>query len=224
MDQLQVEIARRVLPQLPADIAGWSMSGGSLTIAVESVSEAGLLTARMSSFDVHDGMRLVIPINNESGGGYDIVCELAQRFYRTGIDVTVELAVIRVERRKPYRSEPRAALNALCLIRLLSRRAGVIDFEGKLVDVSAGGIGITTDRPLDPGDRLEIASQVGSETLRCTLIAMYTDGAAFGRFRTGCRIESSNAAAARVIAAFVEAHGTLAGAPSQRRRQTGRAA
>jgi hypothetical protein len=224
MEQLQVQIARKVLPALPADLRGWSVSGGGLVITVEAVSEAGLLTAQMSSFDAHDGMHLVIPINQDPGGGYDIVCEVAGRFYRNGLNVTVDLAVVRVERRKPYRSEARAALNELCLIRLVSRRAGTPEFEGKIVDVSSGGIGITTDRELDLGDRLEIAGRLGSEALHFTLIVMYTEPVAFGRFRAGCRMESSNPATESVIRRLVDSHGTMGGTPDHRRRRPPRVA
>jgi hypothetical protein len=217
MDQLQVQIARKVLPSPPVEVRGWSMAGGSLQIALDGVAEDGLLTARMSSFDAQDGMHLVIPVNNEAGGGYDVICEVAGRFFRSGLEVNVELAVIRVERRKPYRSEPRAPLNELCLLRLLSRKAGAVEFEGKIVDISARGVGITTDRPLDPGDKLEMACQVGAESIRGMLIALYTEPASFGRFRTGCRIESANRAAERVIEEYVRANGALEGTPAHRR-------
>jgi hypothetical protein len=218
LEQLQLQIARKVLPVLPTELRGWSMSGGSLVIALESVSEKGLLIARMSSFECSDGMHLVIPINREEGGGYDIVCVVAARFFRTGLDVTAELSVIRVERRKPFRSEPRATLNELCLIRLVSRRGGMLDCEGKVVDVSGSGLGIATDRQLEPGDRLEVASQIGPDALRCTLIVLYTDRGSFGRFRSGCRIQSTNAAGERLIGRHVETHGSLGGDPSLRRR------
>jgi hypothetical protein len=224
VDQLQLQIARKVLPAPPADLRGWSMTGGSLQITLEAVSDDRLISARMSSFDAHEGMHLVIPVNNVEGGGYDVICEVAGRFFRSGLDVTVELVVIRVERRKPFRSQPRATLNELCLLRLTSRRAGALEFEGKIVDVSTSGVGITTDRQLDPGDRLEMASQIGRDALRCTLIALYTEPSAFGRFRTGCRIDSANKACERVIEEFVRANGVLGGAPSHRRRRTPRVA
>jgi hypothetical protein len=216
MDQLQVQIARKVLPAPPAEVRGWSMSGGSLQMQLEGITDDGLLTARMSSFDAQDGMHVVIPTNNETGGGYDVICEVTGRFFRSGLDVTVELAVIRVERRKPYRAEPRAVLNELCLLRLLAR-AGSLELEGKIVDISAGGVGITTDRMIEPGDRLEIASRIGDQSLRCTLVARYTEAAPFGRFRTGCTIESANRAAERVIAEYVSANGVLDGTPAHRR-------
>jgi PilZ domain len=216
VDQLQVQIARKVLPPPPADVRGWSMSGGSLQLHLEGITDDGLLTGRMSSFDAHDGMHVVIPTHNDAGGGYDVICEVVGRFFRSGLDVTAQLAVIRVERRKPYRAEPRAALNELCLLRLLSR-AGSLELEGKIVDISARGVGITTDRKIDLGDRLELASRIGEQALRCTLIARYTEPAPFGRFRTGCTIESANRAAAKVIAEYVQTNGVLNGTPAHRR-------
>jgi PilZ domain len=217
VDQLQVQIARKVLPSPPAEVRAWSMSGGSLQMQLEGITEEGLLTARMSSFDAHDGMHVVIPANNANGGGYDVICEVAGRFFRSGLDVTAELAVIRVDRRKPYRAEPRAPLNELCLLRLLSRRAGSLELEGKIVDISSGGVGITTDRTIEPGDKLELASRIGDQALRCTLIARYTEPAAFGRHRTGCTIESANRAAERVISEYVASNGALGGTPAHRR-------
>jgi PilZ domain len=216
VDQLQVQIARKVLPAPPAEVRGWSMSGGSLLMHFEGITEEGLLSARMSSFDAHDGMHVVIPANSENGGGYDVICEVAGRFFRSGLDVTAELSVIRVERRKPYRAEPRAALNELCLLRLLSRAAS-LELEGKIVDISAGGVGITTDREIEPGDKLELASRVGAQALRCTLVARYSEPAPFGRFRTGCTIESANRAAERVIADYVASNGVPHGTPAHRR-------
>jgi hypothetical protein len=183
---------------------------------LEAVTDEGLLVTRMSSFDAHDGMHLVIPTNNQAGGGYDVICEVAGRFFRSGLDVTAELAVIRVERRKPYRAEPRASLNELCLLRLLSRAAS-LELEGKIVDISARGVGIRTDREIQPGDRLELASRIGEHALRCTLISRYTEPAPFGRFRTGCTIESANRAAERLIAEYVESNGALDGTPAHRR-------
>ena len=218
MDHVQFQVARKVLPDLPAEMRGWSVTGGGLALTMEGLTADGLISTRMSSFDAHDGMHLVIPVNNAEGGGYDIVCEVAGRFFRTGLDVTVDLAVVRVERRKPFRSEPRAALNELCLIRLTSSSAGALEFEGKIVDISAGGVGISTDRRLDAGDRLEIASWIGEAELRCTLIAVYTQPTAFGRYRTGCRISSVTRAGERLIANHVEAHGRLTGTPSLRRQ------
>jgi hypothetical protein len=212
------------LPAPPADLRGWSMSGGSLSIAMESVSDEGLLSTRMSSFDVHEGMRLVLPINNAEGGGYDVICEVVGRFYRNGLEVTATLSVIRVERRKPFRSEPRAALNELCLIRLTSRQAGIVEFDGKIMDVSASGVGIGTDRAIEPGDRLEVASRIGPDALRCTVIALHSERIAFGRYRTGCRIEAANGAGTRVIEQYVRAKGDLAGTASLRRRHVPRVA
>jgi PilZ domain-containing protein len=217
MDQLQLQIARKVLPEPPVELSGWSMGGGRLQIAIDAISDEGLLSARMSSFDAQDGMHLVIPLNNEAGGGYDVICEVAGRFYRSGLEASVDLAVIRVERRKPYRSEPRATLNELCLLRLLSRRAGAVEFEGKVVDISARGVGITTDRALESGDKVEIACQIGPAAIRGVLIVLYTEPAAFGRYRSGCRIESSNRAAERVIEDYVQQNGVLDGRPAHRR-------
>ena len=199
------------------------MSGGSLAITLESFSDEGLPSARMSSFDVQEGMQLVIPINSAEGGGYDVICEVVGRFYRSGLEVTVTLSVIRVERRKPFRSEPRAALNELCLLRLTSRQAGFVEFDGKIMDVSASGVGIGTDRPIEPGDRLEVASQIGQVALRCTVIALHTERTAFGRYRTGCRIESTGSGG-RIIEELVRAKGDLDGTPSLRRRHVPRVA
>ncbi len=199
------------------------MAGGSLVIAMESFSNEGLLSARMSSFDVHEGMQLVIPLNSAEGGGYDVICEVVGRFFRSGLEVTVTLSVIRVERRKPFRSEPRAALNELCLLRLTSRQAGVVEFDGKIMDVSASGVGIGTDRAIEPGDRLEVASQIGEDALRCTVIALHTERTAFGRYRTGCRIEAASAGA-QIIEHIVRAKGDLDGTPSLRRRHVPRVA
>jgi hypothetical protein len=218
VEHLHLQIARKVLPDLPVELRGWSTSGGSLAITLEAVTPSGLISARMSNFECSDGMHLVIPINNEQGGGYDIVCSIVERFFRNGLDVTAEVSVISVERRKPFRSEPRATLNELCLIRLLSRPAGNLECEGKLVDISSSGVGITTDRELNLGDRLEMASNIGGEALRCTLIVLYAQSGVFGRFRSGCRIESINAAGKRVVARWVEEHADLRGHPSLRRR------
>jgi hypothetical protein len=216
MDDLQLQIARKVLPQLPAELNGWSINGGGLVLAVDSISSDGRICARMPSFDARDGMHLVIPINLAEGGGYDVVCEVAERYYRNGLEVSVELTVLRVERRKPFRAEPRAALNELCLLKLTSRRPGLIEFEGKIVDVSPGGVGITTDRPLEAGDRVEIATHLGSRELRCDVVAVYTQPTAFGRYRSGCRIVATSPQASRVIRDYLEAHGQLSGAPSHR--------
>jgi hypothetical protein len=223
-DQLQLQIARKVLPALPAEVSAWSLTGGSLAIEIDSISDDGLLSARMSSFDAHDEMRLVIPINNSQGGGYDIVCEVAGRFFRSGLEVAVDLSVIRVERRKPFRSEPRARLNELCLLRLTSRLGGIAEFEGKVVDVSSTGIAITTDRALELGDRVEVVSQIGTTALRCTLTALHTEPSAFGRYRTGCRIESVDRAGERIINEHVRVNGLLSGTPDHRRNRPPRAA
>jgi hypothetical protein len=172
------------------------LTGGSLAIEIDSISDDGLLSARMSSLDAHDGMRLVVPINNAQGGGYDIVCEVAGRFFRSGLEVAVDLSVIRVERRKPFRSEPRARLNELCLLRLTSRL----------------------------GDRVEVVSQIGSNALRCVLIALHTEPSSFGRYRTGCRIESVDRAGERIISEHVRENGLLSGTPDHRRKRVPRVA
>jgi hypothetical protein len=169
-------------------------------------------------------MRLVVPINNAQGGGYDIVCEVAGRFFRSGLEVAVDLSVIRVERRKPFRSEPRARLNELCLLRLTSRLGGITEFEGKVVDVSSTGIAITTDRALELGDRVEVVSQIGSNALRCVLIALHTEPSSFGRYRTGCRIESVDRAGERMISEHVRENGLLSGTPDHRRKRVPRVA
>lgn len=223
-DQLQLQIARKVLPALPTEVSAWSLTGGSLAIEIDSISDDGLLSARMSSFDAHDGMRMVVPINNAQGGGYDIVCEVAGRFFRSGLEVAVDLSVVRVERRKPFRSEPRARLNELCLLRLTSRLGGITEFEGKVVDVSSTGIAITTDRALELGDRVEVVSQIGTNALRCVLIALHTEPSSFGRYRTGCRIESVDRAGERIINEHVRLNGLLSGTPDHRRKRIPRVA
>jgi hypothetical protein len=200
------------------------LTGGGLAIEIDSISDNGLLSARMSSLDAHDGMRLVVPINNVQGGGYDIVCEVAGRFFRSGLEVAVDLAVVRVERRKPFRSEHRARLNELCLLRLTSRLGGITEFEGKVVDVSSTGIAITADRALELGDRVEIVSRIGSAALRCVLIALYTEPTSFGRYRTGCRIESVDRAGARIINEHIRVSGLLSGTPDDRRNRSTRVA
>ena len=160
----------------------------------------------------------VIPLNNQAGGGYDVICEGAGRFFRSGLEVNVELAFVGVQRRKPFRSEPRAPLNELCLLRLLSRRAGAVDLEGKIVDISPRGAGITVDRSLEPGDKLEMVCQIGTSTIRGLLIVLYTEPATFGRFRIGCNIETANRAAELVIEQHVRRErctGWNAGPPSR---------
>jgi PilZ domain-containing protein len=217
VDDLQLQIARKILPELPTELNGWSIDGGGLAVAIDSISSEGRLSGRMSSFDVRDGMHLVIPINLVDGGGYDIVCEVVGRYYRSGLEASIEMTVLGVERRKPFRAEPRAALNELCLLKLKSRRPALVEFEGKIVDVSLGGVGVTTTRRLESGDRVEIATQLGSEELRCDLVVVYTEPAAFGRYRSGCRILTTTPRAAGVIGGYLEAHGPLTGAPSHRR-------
>lgn len=218
MDQLQLQIARKVLPEPPADLHGWSVAGGGLTIGFESVTTEGRISARMPTFQVRDGMHVVVPVNLPEGGGYDVVCEVSDRYYRDGLDASVELAVLRVERRKPVRSSPRAALNELCLIRRVSHGAGHAEFEGKVVDLSTGGAGISTDRPISPGDRLEIATHIGRDELRCSLIVLYTEPATFGRYRSGCRMTSTTPHDDRVIAHYLDAHAETTGTPSLRRQ------
>jgi hypothetical protein len=224
MDQLQLRVARKILPDPPVELHSWSVTGGGLTVDIESITDAGHLSARMPSLRVHEGMHLVLPINLDEGGGYDVICEVTDRFYRNRLEATVSLAVLRVERRKPYRSEPRAALNELCLIRLTSHRPGTIELEGKIVDLSSSGIGITTDRALSQGDRLEIATHIGPHELRCTLIALHSQPASFGRYRIGCKIASVSPRDLHLITEHVRTHVRLQGAPSLRRRTTPRAA
>jgi hypothetical protein len=226
VDELQLQLARNVLPRPPADLRGWGISGGSLRVTLESATERSTISARMASVDVQEHMHLVLPVNHPDGGGFDVICEVADHFFRNGTDVTVELSVLRVERRKPFRSRPRAAINELCLLRLMSRHAEPVQLEGKLVDVSAAGVGVITDRSfeLEPGDRLEMASQIGPDVLHCTLIALHTQPASFGRHRTGCRIDATDEAGRRIIDQLLRAHGRLHGDPSHRRTRIPRAA
>jgi PilZ domain len=150
-----------------------------------------------------------------------VICELADHFFRHGSEETVELSVLRVERRKPFRSRPRAAINELCLLRLTSRQA---ERDGKLVDVSTAGVGIITDRSFEPGERLEIASHIGPDALHCTVTALHTQPAGFGRHRTGCRIDAIDEAGRRLIDHLVRTRGQLQSDPSHRRTGIPRAA
>jgi hypothetical protein len=225
MDELRLQIARNVLPHPPAELRGWGITGGSFPVTLESVTARGTLSARMPSVDVQEHLHLVLPVNHPDGGGFDVICEIADHFYYDGADVTVDLAVLRVERRKPFRSRPRVAINELCLLRLTPRRAAPVQqFEGKLVDVSAAGVGIIANRPFGWGDRLEMASQIGLDLLQCSLIPLHTEPANFGRHRTGCRIDSIDDAGRRIIDRLLHTHSQLEGAPTHRRGQVRRAA
>ncbi|MGZ4431728.1 MAG: PilZ domain-containing protein [Gaiellales bacterium] len=227
-EKLQQQIALKVLPPLPAELRGWSVESGGFSLTLEGVSPSGLLRARMSTFDAHDGMHVVLPVDDPKGGGFDVVCVIAERFFRSGVDATVELAVNRVERRKPYRSERRAKLNELCLVKLLSHLAPRAEFEAKLIDVSAQGVGLSSERPLQRGDRLELASHLEGHSLRCSVVVLYSTPMPFGRHRSGCRIVSAQSSGHEVIERYVDRHGRDQGRPQDRRissssARTGRA-
>jgi hypothetical protein len=216
-ETLQLQIALKVLPPLPAELRGWSVDSGGFSLTIEGVSPAGLLRARMSTFDAHDQMHVVLPVDDPNGGGFDVVCVIAERFFRSGVDATVELAVNRVDRRKPYRSERRATLNELCLVKLLSHLAPRADFEAKLIDVSAQGVGLSSERPLQRGDRLELASHLDGQSLRCSVVVLYSTPMPFGRHRSGCRIVSGQPDCQDVIERYVDRHGRDHGRPQDRR-------
>jgi hypothetical protein len=203
-----LELAKALLPDPPVTIEAFGIERSAATVTVMGFDEDHLV-ARMSWLDARTGMALVLPIRSETGGGYDLCCSVNTVYFQGGIDGEARLQVNSIERRKPYRTEPRAPAHDLCAPLAVVQ---IIDAKGlphnsevdvRMVDLSAAGIGFTSERPFHAGDLVIVTTEIDGHPCRFHAQVVNATRSLYGRNRIGCRITTATAADSQRIARLV---------------------
>jgi hypothetical protein len=182
------EIAVGVLPRLPFEVCALREDGGTIGLTLQQPRD-GRLYCSLSALDAREGLKLTIPVDTSERGGYSIGCEIDQVFFMGGLDSAARLAITEVTRRKPHRGKERIDTTELSDVHVLSsaRHPVGTSLLARVVDVSPGGIGFTSDSQLDRGDRVRIHTEIEGITIHGDALVVQTSPAAFGRFRAGCQ-------------------------------------
>jgi hypothetical protein len=180
-----LQMALGVLPDLPHAVTGLLGGGGQVTLDLQGTTDEHL-QARIGIGEVAKGAQLTIPVETADRGGYSIVCAAGETFFLGGLDTLIELEVLQVARRKPYRLKPRIAVHDTAVVVRLNRGSAE-SFVVRLMDISSSGIGFTTDARLAIGDRLRVEASVRDIRVLAEGTVVQLAGASFGRLRVGCQ-------------------------------------
>ncbi len=180
-----MQMALGVLPELPHAVTGLLDGGGQVTLDLQGTTDERL-QARIGLGELETGSRLTIPVETADRGGYSIVCSVGETFFLGGLETLVELEVVQVARRKPYRLKPRIAVHDTAIVMRLNR-GGAGSFVVRLMDISSSGVGFTTDARLAVGDRLRVEANVRDIRVQAEGTVVQLVGISFGRVRVGCQ-------------------------------------
>ena len=188
MTQNWLPIAMGVLPEMPCDVTCLRDDGGQLRITLHEVLEEGLSVC-MSVTDARKGLRLTIPVEKAERGGYSVGCTIEEVYFLGGLDSNAVLSVEEVLRRKPYRLKERIRTDSTAALELLptAKRPRRTALVGRMLDISASGVGLHIDCPLDVGDKLSIDVNVHGVHVVGEIVVVQSTKAAFGRWRIGCQ-------------------------------------
>jgi hypothetical protein len=217
----KIELAKALLPDPPFTIEAFGVERSAATLTVTAFHEDHLV-ARMSWLDARTGLELVLPIRSENGGGYDLCCSVDTVYFQGGIDGEARLQVTSIERRKPYRTEARAPasdlVTHLAVVHIVDakRLPHNTKVNVRMVDLSAAGIGFTSDRPFDAGDIVIVTTQVDGHTCHFHARVLNATGSLYGRSRIGCQITNATTGDYQRLATLV-AERPLTSSESNRR-------
>ena len=183
-----LEIALGVLPSLPLEVRALRDDGGTIGLTLLEPRD-GRLYCSLSTLDAREGLKLTIPIDSSERGGYGIGCEIDQVYFMGALDSAAHLTVIEVTRRKPYRTAERIETSAMTTMHIVSSGHHPVGetLLGRVLDISPGGLGFTSEAPLDIGDRLQVNATIEGITIHAQATVVQTGRVAFGRFRAGCQ-------------------------------------
>jgi hypothetical protein len=183
-----LEIALGVLPRLPLEVRALRDDGGAIGLTLLEPRD-GQLYCSLSTLDAREGLELTIPIETSARGGYGIRCQIDQVYFMGALDSAAHLSITEVTRRKPYRTAERIETSAVTALHIITSSQHPVGetLLGRVLDVSADGIGFTSEAPLDLGDRLQVNATIEGLTIHAQATVVQTSRAPFGRFRTGCQ-------------------------------------
>jgi hypothetical protein len=147
------------------------------------------LYCSLRTLDAREGLKLTLPVDTDERGGYSIGCEIDQIFFIGGLDSAARLIITEVTRRKAYRAKDRIDTTDAATLYILGSAHHPVGecLIARVVDISPGGIGLTSESPLDRGDRVRIDTVIEGITIHTEALVVQTSSAAFGRFRAGCQ-------------------------------------
>jgi hypothetical protein len=182
------EIALGVLPPLPHEVTCIRDDGGQLRISLIE-QRGGHLYGQLSLLDAREGLALTIPIDGSDGGGYSIGCEIQDIYFMGGLESAAKITVTEVRRRKPYRSKERVEADSAASLHVIAskRLELATTLFARVLDVSASGIGFSTEAELEAGDRLRIDTAIGAVKINAEIRVVQSGRMSFGRWRAGCQ-------------------------------------
>jgi hypothetical protein len=183
-----LEMALAILPTLPHDVTCLRQDGGQIRMTVVEQRD-GHLFAQLSLLDAREGLVITIPAETRDGGGFSISCEITDVYFMGALESGANLTITDIQRRKPYRAKQRTETDSLASLYVIraERAAVAAPVLGRVVDLSASGVGLSTNTELDIGDRLRIETQVGGVAVNGEIRVVKVARMAFGRWRLGCQ-------------------------------------
>jgi hypothetical protein len=183
-----LDMALAILPTLPHEVTCLRQDGGQIRLTLVEQREEHLF-AQLSLLDAREGLVITIPVETRDGGGFSIGCEITDVYFMGALESGANLTVTEVQRRKPYRAKPRTETDSLASLHVIraERAAVAATVLGRVVDLSASGVGVSTNTELDIGDRLRIETQIGGVSIDGEIRVVKAARMAFGRWRLGCQ-------------------------------------
>jgi hypothetical protein len=184
-----LELALGVLPAMPCAVDALSETGGSCALRLDHQDEQSLV-AYAPADAVGGGVRLLVRVFDESRGRYEVEFEVVEGFFHTGHETLVHMAVCGVRHLKARRAAARMGVSIQLDARVRFCRTMPKDtaFEVRLVDVSATGLALVTQRSLDAGDLLHLQFPLEGRPVEAEARVVRVDPAPYGRYRAGCEI------------------------------------
>jgi hypothetical protein len=181
-------MAANVLPALPWDVRAIRDDGGMIGMRVLAAGD-GRLECTLSGHEAHVGLQLTLPVESPERGGFSIDCRIEQIIAIGRQELEAELEVLGVTRRKPHRTAQRgdARAGAAIFVVCAANHGLGTELRGEVVDVSAGGIGLATSAPVQPGDRLRVETVYDGIGIRGEVQVVAVDRGAAGTWRAACR-------------------------------------
>jgi hypothetical protein len=178
-EALLLELAVGVLPRLPLEVLALRDDGGTIGITILEPRDTRLYCS-LSALDAREGLKLTIPVDTDERGGYSIGCEIDQIFFMGGLDSAARLIITEVTRRKAYRAKDRIDTTDAATLYILGSAHHPVGecLIARVVDISPGGIGLTSESPLDRGDRVRIDTVIEGITIHTEALVVQTSTAA----------------------------------------------
>jgi hypothetical protein len=183
-----LEMALAILPPLPHEVTCLRNDGGQVLLTLVEQREEHLF-AQLSLLDAREGLVMTIPVETRDGGGFSIGCEITDVYFLGALESGANLTVTEVQRRKPFRAKARTETDSLASLHVIRAERAAVDATvlGRVVDLSASGVGVSTNTELDVGDRLRIETQIGGVAINGEIRVVKAARMAFGRWRLGCQ-------------------------------------